>query len=130
MKDVQALVAMIYDCFVQKDKNSNFEALLTSIKPPHNSQPKDEGEADKDGVITNGVGMTTICIQNHTIHSSPVDRPYAIPERPTVQSLYIYPVKSARACKLEDVHPLCATGLAYDRLWMVSDRNGEMWNLC
>lgn len=126
VEDVQALAAMIYDCFVQKDNNSTFEALVASVEMPHNLQPKDEGEIEREEAIVNGNGMTTISIKEHIIKSSPVNRPYAIPEQPIVHSLYIYPVKSARACKLENVHPLCATGLAYDRLWMVSDKNGAI----
>lgn len=62
--------------------------------------------------------------------SSPYNRAYdqkyrGFPTMPSISELFVYPIKSCAGIALNEAR-LLATGLEYDRYWMVTDPSGAM----
>lgn len=111
VKDIDAVFEMILKCFVEgspvykqlSDSKVNGLELLSRTSSQSSSQDSIKNENE---------------ISNKDKKS---DKYFAIG---ALQSIYIYPIKSCGAYKVEDEWDICSKGLKYDRNWMIVDESG------
>nr|XP_031838344.1 molybdenum cofactor sulfurase isoform X2 [Nomia melanderi] len=146
--DVQTLLFMIKECFVDKPEiykvpewRQNYKTTLHKKYFQQNINKQYTDYIKHNG--TNGVTSTLQSIKESVIHFmnsnqffSPREDSSATKKKCTLEQLYIYPIKSCGAYKVTGSWKLNSKGLQYDREWMIITSSGtcltqkHLINLC
>ncbi|KAK0137586.1 Molybdenum cofactor sulfurase [Merluccius polli] len=122
----RSFLNFVADCFVEKPvrvdqvKLENLRQTQTAMCRTSNQKPLIEPVANEQGDETRR--PTEPPLDEYGGHSSVVDTSH--PKSPyTLTNIYIYPIKSCAAFEVCE-WPVGASGLLYDRSWMVVNSNG------
>lgn len=109
-KDVDKLVNMIVECFVEG--SSIHHNTATNVKNSKNFVPSESipGEIKLEKTTTKSNVVSTMLKE--------------FKKQGILKEIYIYPIKSCAALKVEHSWEICDKGLKYDRDWMIVNESG------